>query len=100
MATSRTGTATWKNLRKRAIYRAKRVGLTHCPICKVALDYQVSLTPASAEVDHVIPHSKGGLDHIDNVTVICRACNQRKGNRAAPTTPTVNRGPVRASRAW
>ena len=100
MTTSRTGTAAWKNLRKRAIYRAKRAGLTHCPSCKVKLDYEVSITPASAEVDHIIPHSRGGADHIDNVTVICRDCNVRKGNKAAPTTPTVNRGPIRASRAW
>ena len=100
MATSRTGTAAWKNLRKRAIYRAKRAGLTHCPSCKVKLDYEVSLTPASAEVGHIIPHSRGGADHIDNVTVICRLCNVRKGAKAAPTTPTINRGPIRASRAW
>lgn len=81
MATSRTGTTTWKTLRKRAIYRAKRAGLTNCPLCNVELDYDVGLTSRSAEVDHVLPHSKGGEDHIDNVMVICRTCNLRKGNR-------------------
>jgi 5-methylcytosine-specific restriction enzyme A len=100
MATSRTGTTTWKTLRKRAIYRAKRAGLTHCPSCKVELNYDVGQTPTSAEVDHILPFSKGGQDHIDNVTVICRLCNVRKGNKAAPTTPTINKGPIRASRAW
>lgn len=99
MATSRTGTATWKNLRKRAIYRAKRAGQTDCPICAVKLDYEVSITPASAEVDHVIPHSRGGLDHIDNVTVICRACNLRKGNRTTPPS-TAPKVPTKASREW
>ena len=100
MATSRTGTTVWKTLRKRALYRARRAGQTHCPICKVELDYEVSLTPASAEPDHIIPHARGGADHIDNLVVICRLCNGRKSDKAAPTTPTINKGPIRASRAW
>lgn len=98
MATSRTGTATWKNLRKRAIYRAKRAGQTHCP-CGRLLDYDISLTPASAEVDHIIPHSKGGPDHIDNIAVICRACNLSKGNKTTPPPPT-RIGPIKTSRKW
>lgn len=98
MATSRTGTAAWKNLRKRAIYRAKRAGQTHCP-CGQLLDYEVSLTPSSAEVDHLIPFSKGGLDHIDNVAVICRGCNLRKGNKSTPLPPP-RTAPIKASRTW
>lgn len=98
MATSRTGTTAWKNLRKRAIYRAKRAGLTHCPLCNVALDYEISLTPCSAEVDHILPYSKGGEDHIDNVMVICRLCNVRKGNRATEAIQPVK--PLKTSREW
>ena len=97
MTTSRTGTTKWKQLRKRAIYKAKRSGLTHCPHCNVELDYDISLTPRSAEVDHVLPFSKGGEDHIDNVMVICRLCNVRKGNKSeAPQPPK----PIRTSRKW
>ena len=99
MATSRTGTATWKRVRGQAIYRAKRSGLTHCPDCNVELDYDVGLTPASAEVDHVIPHSRGGSDSHDNVRVCCRLCNQSKGNRAAPRAAT-RAVPLRTSRQW
>lgn len=98
MATSRTGTSTWKNLRKRAIYRARRAGLTNCPLCKVELDYEVSLTPCSAEVDHIVPYSKGGQDHIDNVMVICRLCNVRKGNKALADVKPVE--PLKTSRQW
>jgi 5-methylcytosine-specific restriction endonuclease McrA len=99
MATSRTGTATWKRIRGQAIYRAKRGGLTNCPDCGVLLDYDVGQTPASAEVDHITPHSLGGTDTHDNVRVCCRLCNQSKGNRAAPKAKNVT-PPLRTSRKW
>lgn len=31
--------------------------------------------------DHVLPISKGGLDHWDNVVAACKRCNHFKGNR-------------------
>ena len=33
------------------------------------------------EVDHVIPQSRGGTDHIDNLQLLCGSCNRIKGNR-------------------
>lgn len=32
------------------------------------------------EVDHVIPHSKGGSDHQDNLITSCRDCNRGKSD--------------------
>lgn len=101
MATSRTGTSTWKKIRKRALHLAQAQGLTRCPYCRAALDYEVSLTPSSAEVDHIIAHSKGGQDRLDQVQVLCRRCNQSKGSRPAPKQVTILKTkPLRASRQW
>lgn len=87
IATSRTGTAKWKRVRAQAIKQAIDNGVHNCTICGVGLDYEYSRRPNSAEVDHVIPYSKGGTDTLGNTTVICRWCNQRKGNGRNLTVP-------------
>ena len=30
-------------------------------------------------VDHVVPQSKSGSDHLDNLQLLCGACNSMKG---------------------
>lgn len=80
MATSRTGTTKWLHLARRARHQAQAAGQAHCPICGTLLNYAVGRTPSSAEVDHIIPYSRGGTDTIDNVRIICRRCNQQRGN--------------------
>lgn len=78
MATSRTGTAKWKNIRAQALRAAQRDGLTHCPLCRVPLDYENCTRPNGAVGDHIVPHAKGGADHIDNVRIICFTCNSKR----------------------
>ena len=35
------------------------------------------------QVEHLIPESRGGSDRVENLTLSCAPCNQRKGNRTA-----------------
>lgn len=38
-------------------------------------------------VDHVIPKSLGGSDELDNLTLTCRRCNERRYNFVASIDP-------------
>ena len=33
------------------------------------------------EFDHKIPRSKGGPNTVDNIQLLCRGCNRKKGNK-------------------
>lgn len=38
------------------------------------------VTRSGMEVDHIIPFSKGGLNHVSNLTASCRKCNRKKSD--------------------
>ena len=46
-----------------------------CKGCRMDFPFKIF------EVDHVIPRSKGGTDHIENLQLLCPHCNRVKGDR-------------------
>jgi 5-methylcytosine-specific restriction endonuclease McrA len=57
--------------------------------------------PLSAEVDEIVPISKGGSPIArDNVQLVHRACNQRKGNSGIGGKAEVSSLPIPKSRDW
>ena len=44
-----------------------------CIGCRVLFPYR------NMTVDHIIPQAKGGSDHLDNLQLLCGACNSMKG---------------------
>ena len=48
---------------------------------------------AGLTVDHVVPRSRGGTSHWDNIVAACAPCNRKKGNRL----PNEAAMPLRAS---
>ena len=45
----------------------------HCGGCQVMFPFR------NMTVDHVVPQSRGGSDHMDNLQLLCGACNSMKG---------------------
>lgn len=55
----------------------------HCHICAKKLarkNYGIIGTRGAWEVDHSIPISKGGTNHLNNFLAACISCNRAKGN--------------------
>jgi len=46
-----------------------------CAGCQVLFPFR------NFTVDHVIPRSRGGTDHLDNLQLLCGACNSAKGDQ-------------------
>ena len=48
----------------------------HCAGCLVLFPFR------NMTVDHVVPRAGGGTDHLDNLQLLCAACNSLKGTRS------------------
>lgn len=66
---------------------------TKCYLCNQPIDYAAPRSPGKPgwenglHIDHVIPLSKGGSDHLENVKPSHGRCNIIKGNRTWPRKP-------------
>ena len=47
-----------------------------CNGCKVMFPFR------NFTVDHIVPQSRGGTDHLDNLQLLCGACNSLKGDKS------------------
>lgn len=80
MVTARTDIPRRTDLDKPINYRRNRHVLFgrqegRCNGCKLEFPFK------NMTVDHVIPKSKGGTDHLENLQLLCNYCNSLKGNR-------------------
>ena len=52
------------------------------------------------EADHVVPHSRGGEDSLENLTTLHAACNTRKSATLSEHLPSLYRNPPPGSDEW
>lgn len=74
-----------------------------CALCGKEIDKTLKTPhPMSPEVDEIIPISKGGDPYDrDNVQLVHRICNQRKGNKIIGVDETsITRLPIPHSQDW
>lgn len=67
------GIETNKNIRKREVLFRKQGGL--CAYCDNPIP-----EPRRGILEHVIPRSKGGRNHMGNRKLVCRTCDTLKAN--------------------
>ncbi len=74
-----------------------------CAICGREVDKTLHhLDPLAPEVDEIVPVSRGGSPYDwDNLQLVHRICNQRKGNKMAGDIDVKKvENPTPVSRAW
>ena len=81
MVTARTDIPKRTDLEKPVNYRQHRHILFgeqegRCNGCRTDFPFK------NMTVDHVIPRSRGGTDHLENLQLLCNYCNSLKGNRS------------------
>lgn len=72
-AAGRPNEKTWARLRRRVFAECFGDDTPYCPACK-ARDVPMA-------VDHTVPVSRGGSNHILNLIPLCVACNSSKGTK-------------------
>lgn len=69
--------------KKTSLHAAFQNGLRRCPCCDTQLVWKSNVNSVQknlATVDHIVPKTIGGADHPGNMFVMCRKCNEIRGN--------------------
>lgn len=70
--------------KKTSLNIAYQSGLRRCPCCDVQLVWKANpdnIQKNLATVDHMVARSIGGPDTVENMFVMCRKCNEDRGNQ-------------------
>jgi 5-methylcytosine-specific restriction endonuclease McrA len=73
----------WAETTRQVIDRAGN----RCEYCRM----HQSLQGATFHVEHIIPHSMGGPNTVDNLALACPSCNLGKSNRVLVPDPDTGR---------
>ena len=52
------------------------------------------------EIDHIVPQSKGGTDHMENLWLLCGACNRSKGTKSQAEFVATRMGKKGSGMQW
>lgn len=67
-----------------SLYRAQGGFCLHCGrLMLLEFAGVKALEPLFATIDHIIPQSLGGTDDKANLQLLCKYCNEAKGNKLA-----------------
>jgi hypothetical protein len=57
-----------------------QLGQRRCHCCGVQMTWSTDNKPREATVEHLVPASKGGTYHTENIIITCRTCNNSRGS--------------------
>lgn len=52
-----------------------------CRLCEAETDYDNPQSYVELTIDHIVPLAKGGTNDLENLQLLCRSCNCKKGAR-------------------
>lgn len=64
--------------------RLKQVQLANYNYECIGLFPAVCLVDEELQLDHILPVSRGGEDTVENTRILCKPCNNKKGDRDDP----------------